>query len=196
LFGLAVPGHSQFVEVNLRYYVRRVVGGELRRGVVFVKEIAPRRAVCAVANWLYNENYCTRPMRSIIDSANGTLNDGDRIEYGWLSRRRMHGSRGSKRDWSCLAARVAAPLQLPAPASFDQFIIEHYWGYVRGRDEQTREYRVRHEPWRVAPASDVNWSCDLADTYESPWPDHLAAAPVTALVANGSPVKLFRGRRI
>jgi uncharacterized protein YqjF (DUF2071 family) len=196
LFGLAVPAHSQFAEVNLRYYVRRVVGGELRRGVVFVKEIAPRRAVRAVANWLYNENYCTRPMRSMIDSANGTLTEGDRIEYGWLPHRRMHGSRGTKRDWSCLAARVAAPLQLPAPASFDRFIIEHYWGYVRGRDEQTREYRVLHEPWKVAPANDVTWCCDLADTYESPWTEHLAAAPASALVANGSPVKLYRGRRI
>jgi hypothetical protein len=189
LFGLAVPGHSQFTEINLRYYVRRVVDGEQRRGVVFVKEIAPRRAVGAVANWLYNENYCTRPMRSIISTANGMLTEGDTIVYGWRSS-------GTQPRWSCLAARIAAPLQLPTPASFDEYIIEHYWGYVRGRDGHTREYRVLHEPWKIARARDVSWNCDLHDTYESPWTEHLATAPASALIANGSPVKLYRGRRI
>ena len=196
LFGLPVPGHSQFAEINLRYYVRRVVGDELRRGVVFVKEIAPRRAVGAIANWLYNENYCTRPMRSIISTANGTLTEGDTIEYGWRSRRCEHGRRKAQRQWSCLAGRIAAPLQLPTPASFDEFIIDHYWGYVRGRDGHTREYCVLHEPWKTARAHDVSWNSDLHDTYEPPWTEHLATPPASALIANGSPVKLYRGRRI
>jgi uncharacterized protein len=36
---LAVPFHSNFDEVNLRFYVRRREGGEVRRGVVFVREL-------------------------------------------------------------------------------------------------------------------------------------------------------------
>ena len=51
--GIAIPGHRNFEEVNLRFYVRR---GE-RRGVVFVKEIVPRAAIATVARVLYNENY-------------------------------------------------------------------------------------------------------------------------------------------
>ena len=43
VMGIAVPFHRSFDEVNLRFYVRRVVDGELRRGVVFVKEIVSRR---------------------------------------------------------------------------------------------------------------------------------------------------------
>ncbi len=53
-----MPGHTRFDEINLRYYVKRTVGDEVRRGVVFVREIVPRRAVAIVANRLYNENYC------------------------------------------------------------------------------------------------------------------------------------------
>src|SRR5215475_11623783 len=64
LFGFPVPGHTNFPEINLRYYVRRTVGTEVRRGVVFAREIVPRRAVSVVANRLYNESYVTRPMRS------------------------------------------------------------------------------------------------------------------------------------
>jgi uncharacterized protein YqjF (DUF2071 family) len=197
LFGVAVPGHSQFTEINLRYYVRRNIGGELRRGVVFVKEIAPRRAVGAIANWLYNENYCTRTMRTDIRIATSRLSEGDTIDYGWKSARRWrHDSRNGEAGWNHLKARVASPLQLPAAGSFDEYIIEHYWGYVRGRDGHTREYRVLHEPWKTALADNVTWNCDLHDVYEPPWTEHLAAAPMSALLADGSPIQLYRGRRI
>ena len=199
LFGLPIPGHTQFAEINLRYYVQRCVEGEARRGVVFVKEIAPKRAIGATANWLYNENYITRPMRSNLRVAGSRLSTGDSIEYAWQTRSgRPHGSRLLRglatRRWNRLAACVAAPLRLPPAGSFEQFIVEHYWGYVRGRDGRTREYRVLHEPWRVAPVDEVVWDCDLAATYEPPFAEYLAAPPVNALIADGSPIQLFRGR--
>src|SRR6476661_1870708 len=45
--GIPVPFHRNFEEVNLRFYVRRFVEGETRRGVVFVKELVPRFAIAA-----------------------------------------------------------------------------------------------------------------------------------------------------
>jgi len=49
VFGCRVPLHQDFEEVNLRFYVRRQVSGSVRRGVVFVREIVPKRAIAAVA---------------------------------------------------------------------------------------------------------------------------------------------------
>src|SRR5258706_244286 len=60
---VAVPGHRDFDEVNLRFYVRRNANGDWRHGVVFVKEIVPRRAVAWMARAIYNENYVAMPMR-------------------------------------------------------------------------------------------------------------------------------------
>ena len=55
---IAIPGHRDFDEVNLRFYVRRRgEDGEWRRAVVFVRELVPRRAIALVARWLYNEPY-------------------------------------------------------------------------------------------------------------------------------------------
>src|SRR3954466_13624174 len=88
LFGLRIPGHTNFPEINLRYYVRRKVAGELRRGVVFAREIVPRRAVAILANHLYNENYITRPMRSEIQIAGAGLTPNDKVAYTWNSTRR------------------------------------------------------------------------------------------------------------
>ncbi|HEX2475961.1 MAG TPA: DUF2071 domain-containing protein [Lacipirellulaceae bacterium] len=206
LFGLPIPGHTRFVEINLRYYVRRFVEGQPRRGVVFVKEIAPRRAIGLTANWLYNENYITRPMRAGHHIADTRLAPGDRLEYAWRTKtiplpfREGRGEGSARRaraaHWNHLSARIAAPPQLPASGSFEEFIIENYWGFVRGRDGCTREYQVAHDPWRVAPADEVEWNCDLAATYDSPFAEYLAAQPTSALVADGSPIQLFRGRCI
>ena len=57
--GLAIPRHIAFPEINLRFYVRH--GGE--RGVVFIRELVPRRAIATVARLLYNEPYQRVPMR-------------------------------------------------------------------------------------------------------------------------------------
>src|SRR5262245_22166860 len=47
--GLAFPWHRDFEEVNLRFYVRRRGADGWRRGVVFVREIVPRRLIAFVA---------------------------------------------------------------------------------------------------------------------------------------------------
>jgi uncharacterized protein len=201
LLGIPIPGHTSFPEINLRFYVRRHAGDELRRGVVFVREIVPRRAVALIANWLYNENYVTRRMRTNLNMSGASLALGDTIEYAWRSNGswplRGRPDTGQLQDgWNRLAARVAAPPAIPAANSLDEFLVEHYWGYVHGRDDITREYRVTHDPWMVALADDVIWDCDVPLTYSTPLAKYLSSPPTTALIAAGSPIHLYRGQRL
>src|SRR5215204_299765 len=70
-----IPFHTNFEEVNMRFYVRRETEGELRRGVVFVKEIVPRYAIAKIARTLYGEPYERWRMSH--------TRDGDDVEYGW-----------------------------------------------------------------------------------------------------------------
>ena len=63
LLGIPIPFHTNFEEVNLRFYVRYNENGEWKRGVVFIKEIVPRLALSLVANTIYGEHYQTLPMR-------------------------------------------------------------------------------------------------------------------------------------
>lgn len=189
VLGVPIPGHTAFDEVNLRYYVKRTVNGELRRGVVFVREIVPRRAVAIIANGIYNENYITCPMQSTLIKRGPALEPGDSLTYAWHSR-----SVQGVCD-NTLGACVGAPLAVPPRNSLHEFIVEHYYGYTRGRDGRTREYRVAHPPWRTAEAVDVTWSCDVGATYGEPFAEFLAGAPASAFVAEGSHVEVFRGRR-
>ena len=44
--GLAIPFHTRFEEVNLRFYVARTESdGTRKRGVVFIRELVPRAAI-------------------------------------------------------------------------------------------------------------------------------------------------------
>ena len=78
---LTIPFHSNFDEVNLRFYVRRRVGSENRRGVVFIAEVVPRLAIATTARVVYGENYVCLPMKHRIDA--GGVNNA--VEYQWLA---------------------------------------------------------------------------------------------------------------
>ena len=85
VLGIPIPGHRDFDEVNLRFYVRRRgEDGEWRRAVVFVRELVPRRAIATVARWFYNEPYTAVPMRHEfeMEAAAGWRSPGVRRTHG------------------------------------------------------------------------------------------------------------------
>jgi uncharacterized protein YqjF (DUF2071 family) len=49
LLKVPIPFFGTFEEVNLRFYVVRKVGNEMRRGVVFINETVPNKTVAWVA---------------------------------------------------------------------------------------------------------------------------------------------------
>jgi hypothetical protein len=186
LKGVPVPFHQHFEEVNLRFYIRRDVDGEVRRAVGFVKEIVPRWAIATVARVLYNESYVDLPMRHTVDVADGTLVEGARVSYGWET-----GDR-----WHDMSARIAGPPRPLAPGSHEQFIAEHYWGYAAQRDGGTVEYRVEHPPWRAFPVTEAHLDVDVAAIWGPVWAQVLARPPVSVFVAEGSGVSVSDGRRV
>jgi uncharacterized protein YqjF (DUF2071 family) len=184
LFGvLPVPFHANFDEVNLRFYVRRRDGGgENRRGVVFIREIVPKRAVAWLARLAYGENYVRYPMRHRV-SANGA---GAAAEYEW----RMRG------NWARLHAEAAGEPVLPTEGSMEQFITEHYWGFSRQRNGGTVEYQVTHPQWRVWRGASGGFEGDGAALYGDAFGGVLRRAPDSAFIADGSPVVVFKGERV
>ena len=45
VLGLKIPKHTHFEEVNLRFYVKYKDGKTWKRGVVFIKELVPKKAI-------------------------------------------------------------------------------------------------------------------------------------------------------
>ena len=176
--GVPIPFHHNFLEVNLRFYVRREVDGEVRRGVVFIREIVPRRAIAWVARLVYNENYAALPMRHQVDAASA--------RYEW----RFEGT------WNRLSAATRRDWSIPDPASEEAFIAEHYWGYGVQRDGSTLEYQVEHPRWRVAQADEMELVCDVERLYGDRFADCMSREPTSAFLADGSEVLVRRGQRL
>lgn len=186
VLGIPVPCHREFEEVNLRFYVVRKHGEEMRRGVVFVKEIAPRWAVARIANSLYHENYVVLPMRHRYHGLTNGSEGEHRAEYEWHLADR----------WHALHMRVRGlPVPLE-PGSHEEFITEHYWGYCRQRDGGTVEYHVEHPSWRVWRNAAAEFHCDVETIYGARFAKILSGPPCSAFIADGSAVRVHKPRRI
>jgi uncharacterized protein YqjF (DUF2071 family) len=184
LFGaITVPFHVNFDEINLRFYVRRRdESGEVRRGVVFIREVVPRWVIALIARLAYNEHYSCHAMRHRV-SADGA---GIRAKYEWRV----------DRKWIGLHAEADGAPALPADGSIEQFISEHYWGYSRQRDGSTVEYQVTHPQWRVWRSRSAGFEGDCAPMYGPKFGEVLTRPPDSAFIADGSKVSVFAGKRI
>jgi hypothetical protein len=177
LLGVPVPLHRAFDEVNLRFYVCRALpGGELRRGVVFLRELVPRPAVALVARLAYGEPY--RVARMPRAPSPEAAAPPRRIEYRW----RWGGA------WHRLAATPTGRPAVPAAGSEAAFLTERHWGYARRADGRTLEYAVAHPPWRVWAGGTPVLEADAGRLWAAPFAGVLNGPPVSALVAEGSPV--------
>ncbi len=185
LLGVPIPFHRDFDEVNLRFYVRHeTADGEVRRAVVFVRELVPRPAIAWTARLAYNEPYTALPMRSTVPRSLDA--DPAPVRFEWRHRGR----------WQHCAAVATGPATLPAAGSEAEFITEHYWGYTPQRDGGTVEYRVAHPQWRCRSVRDASFSADVAALYGPGFVPFLSVPPRSAFVAEGSPVSVHFPRRL
>jgi hypothetical protein len=172
---LAIPFHTRFEEINLRFYVRRrEPDGTIKRGVVFIREFVPRRAIAFIARRIYDEPYLAIRTRHEISSTADTLS----ASYSWKLANR----------WHTLAATASSQPHPIAPASEEEFLTEHYWGYTRRRNDTTSVYQVEHPRWHVYPITTHIIDADFAALYGPAFAflNHQPAASV--LLAEGSAV--------
>jgi uncharacterized protein YqjF (DUF2071 family) len=178
--GIAVPFHSAFEEVNLRFYVRH---GD-RRGVVFIRELVPKFAVAVIARSAYGEKYSRVPMTHRIHYR--LDRDVVEAEYSW----------GSGPGLCSMRVETESAAYLPAEGSLGQFITEHYWGYAAQRGGGTLEYEVQHPQWQVREAGTAILNGDATQYYGAELGRAVMRKPHSAFLAEGSGVTVFRGERI
>jgi uncharacterized protein YqjF (DUF2071 family) len=180
IFGIPVPFHQSFEEVNVRFYVRRGI----KRGVVFIRELVPKRAVAAIARFAFNENYSYTPMSHQVET--GTVSNTVKAEHAW----------GAGADRCRMRIETEGERYIAPEGSVSQFITEHYWGYAAQPDGGCLEYEVQHPQWNVRNAKEAGFSGNAAAFYGSEIAECLLRKPDSAFLAEGSRVTVFKGMRI
>ncbi|HWB28702.1 MAG TPA: DUF2071 domain-containing protein [Chitinophagaceae bacterium] len=175
--GLRVPMFTNFEEFNLRFYVRFKDDGIWKRGVVFVKEIVPKRLVSTIANTVYGEHYACCPMKNSLVRDEDTL----AVKYEWRY----------KNEWNFIDVKAGGTAK-PLPENSEaEFITEHFWGYTRLKDNITSEYKVEHPRWNIHPVYSYGIRCNTRDLYGDDFHVFLQEEPVSVFMAEGSAVKVY-----
>lgn len=180
--GLSAPFHRTFEEVNLRFYVRYNEGGQWKRGVVFVKEIVPRRLISFIANTIYGEAYSTHAMKHSF----GITNNEMAISYQWKV--------GA--EWNYMNATTDIKPEAIPEGSEEEFITEHYWGYTFINKGCSGAYQVSHPRWKVHTVTHYAIHCDAETLYGAAFAEALQQKPRSVFVAEGSPVAVMKGSKI
>ena len=182
LYNYRIPFHVNFEEVNLRFYVKRREGDVCRRGVVFIKEFVPRRAICFVANTFFNERYSAKAMSHFYNENNGMINLG----YHWKH----------SKKWNRIEAMADSTPSPMLPGSAEEFIAEHYRGYSKYNHTTTVEYTVEHPAWEIFKVHTAVVDCDFASVYGNKFSMLQQQEPASVLVAKGSPVRILNKRNL
>lgn len=187
--GFSVPFHTSFPEVNLRFYVRRKMPtGEWRRGVVFVQEMVPRATIAWAARRLYDEPYVSLPMREAhLPGVRG--DDGE-------SRRTLLIEWNRDDSWERVVALAIGDPRPMRAGSLEEFVTEHYWGYTARGARATMEYHVQHPRWNISPLAECFLEADIRTLFGQPWVAPLSESPLSAVLADGSDIEVFRGTEL
>jgi len=181
--GVKVPGHINFEEVNLRFYVKRIdEQGNVKRGVVFIKEIVPKPIITFVANKLFKEHYETMPMNHLWEENKNSRT----VKYVWY--------KGNRENTLLVEADLQPKTMLPNSKEF--FITEHYWGYSKGKGNTTNEYEVKHPSWLVYPVKRAAINIDFGLTYGNEFEFLNTQQPVSVMLAEGSEISVGNKRII
>lgn len=151
LFGIPIPFFGSFDEVNLRFYVKRKVNDEYRRGVVFICELVPYSIVATLANKLYKEHYRKAKIQSKIVMSKGHKS----ISYEWEINNQK----------SAIDIRFDDVEIEILHNSHEEFIYEHYYGFTKVNEKETWEYKVNHERWSVNKYLGHQINCNFENLY-------------------------------
>jgi hypothetical protein len=174
LFNIPIPFLGTFEEINLRFYVKRVEGDSIKRGVVFINETVPYKLVSWMANKLYKEHYIAIPTKNKI-----AINDFSKsIRYNWKI----------DNQWNHIAVNTAKENTQMLPGSMEEFIFEHYFGYTKINHQLSQEYKVNHPRWLVNNVMDYDILCDFKAMYGNDFAFLNDQQPDSVIFAEGSPV--------
>lgn len=180
--GFKIPYHCDFEEVNLRFYVRYFdpeSPDNFKRGVVFIKEIVPKRAIAFVANTVYKEPYVALPMgHSWI-----TSDDHQLVSYKWKK----------NNVWNLMSVKTEISSCEIENESEEEFITEHFWGYTKFSERKTSQYEVTHPRWNIYKIIDYSVDVDFAAIYGNNFAFLGQLKPISVFLAEGSEIAVKGG---
>lgn len=176
IFGISAGFFDTFEEINLRFYVLRRDGHRTKRGVVFINETVPYKAVAWLANKLYKEHYTAVPTKKewVISP------EEKKIDYFWKT----------GNHWNSMKVAASARQSKIQAGSIEEFIFEHYFGYTLISPTVSQEYMIAHSRWMINKIEASSVDCDFEAMYGKPFAFLSGLIPESIMLAEGSAVSV------
>ena len=169
-FGLKIPYHQKFGQINFRFYVKSKIDGT--KGVVFIKEFAPKPLIATIANIFYNEPYFYRKIRlNKTTSANEST-----ITYTYKN---LKLQATSKQETYKLKQK-----------SMEQFVVDRYIAFIKTYGKKTTQYKINHRPWDLYKVKAINTDKRVLNLLPGKFKN---AKPISSCFVDGSNVTVERG---
>jgi uncharacterized protein YqjF (DUF2071 family) len=181
LFGIPIPFFGSFEEINLRFYVRKVDGRKIKKGVVFINETVPYKIVALLANKLFKEHYISIPTKSTIN-----IGANKNIQYDWKS----------KGKWNSISVYSEAKKYKIEASTIEEFIFERYFGFTKLNESLTQEYQINHPNWMTNKIIRAEVKCDFENMYGKPFASLNDTIPDSILLAEGSSISVNWERQL
>jgi uncharacterized protein YqjF (DUF2071 family) len=174
---LGVPLPMRPLEgVTLRFYVKREVGNEVRRGVVHISEIIPSKMVALSANLLYRQRYKVRRA-----THQHIFNPADKkVVYKWRINKK----------WNRICVQAMSDAICMKDNSMEEFIFDHYYGYTKLNGKRSLEYKVDHPRWMINYVKDFDLHCCFQNLFGDSFKILDKISPHSIMLAEGSDVSL------
>ncbi len=182
VMGMSVPMHINFEEVNLRFYVKYNDHGSWKKGVVFIKEIVPKKAISFIANIIYGEKYATMKMKHFHIDNKENFEAG----YEW----------NYKNKWNKISAVTDKRSKKIVEGSSEDFFANHYWGYSKHSDTKTYEYHVEHPAWETLKVLSYLVDCDFGSLYGGEFSFLNDEMPTSVFMTKGSEIRVHHKRTL
>lgn len=175
LFGVPIPFFGSFEEINLRFYVQRIEGKKIKKGVVFINETVPFKIVALLANKLYKEHYISIPTKNSI-----YVKEHKHIDFKW----KMNDK------WNSLTVKSDINQYKIEPFSIEEFIFERYFGFTKLSPSRSQEYRIQHPKWNTNKILNYTVDCDFNTMYGESFSHLTNHEPNSIIMAEGSLVSV------
>ncbi|MEN3323015.1 DUF2071 domain-containing protein [Mariniflexile soesokkakense] len=169
-FGFRVPFHQNFGQINFRFYVKSKINGT--KGVVFIKEFAPKPLITLVANLVYNEPYFNKNITYNKFTKDNTIS----LEYNY-------------NDAKTTAKGSLATNEL-RKNTLEHFVVDRYIAFIKNKKNDTLQYKIFHKPWELYNLETSNFDKELLNLLPKTFKN---LKHVSTCFVDGSSVEVEKG---
>lgn len=178
---LGIPLPGGFIELSLRFYVRRANDPTHQTGTCTLKNYVSSSTGSYILGSKFDKPFPKLKMRSKnkgFQRAEGAIPE---VDYQW------------KVDdhWNQLRIRARSRIKNTGPDTKVGFILDHD-NHYQSHNGKTLEYQIEHPKWSIWDAAHANFSCDVKRLFGKEFVKPLAKRPASVFVSRGGDVNVYR----